>query len=70
MRRKLAANSATAILLASVLFTGPAIFSGCSEPKKPGAGSTAGSSPSLDAKSADERAAAAREAAKKYGTGP
>ncbi|MCE9603457.1 MAG: hypothetical protein K8U03_00985 [Planctomycetia bacterium] len=42
---------------------------GCQEPTKP-AGSVAGSSPSLDAKNADERAAAAREAAKKYGANP
>lgn len=43
------------------------LYVGCSEPVKP-TGSAAGSSPSLDAKSADERAAAAREAAQKYGS--
>lgn len=70
MRYKLAARSATALFVTAVLFTTLAPMIGCSESPKLGAGSTAGSSPSLDAKSADERAAAAREAAKKYGTGP
>ena len=47
-----------------------AMMFGCSG--KPGtAGSAAGTSgPSLDAASAEERAAAAREAAKKFGTKP
>lgn len=53
--------------IAMCLFLGGSVLLGCSEPAKPTG--TAGSSPSLDSKNADERAAAAQDAAKKYGTG-
>lgn len=56
-------GAASALACAALL-----LVVGCSEPAKP-TGASAGSSPSLDSKNADERAAAAREAAKKYGTG-
>ena len=43
-------------------------LAGCGEPKSPPPAGSAG--PSLDAASPEERAAAAREAAKKYGAEP
>jgi hypothetical protein len=68
MRKNRFSSIGSACLACAIACTTLAFVVGCSEPAKQ-AGTSSGSSPSLDSTSADERAAAAREAAKKYGTG-